>query len=229
MIVGGFQKFSLIDYPGKICAVIYTRGCNFRCPYCHNPELVYPEQYAPVIPMEEVMEFLQGRQGLLEAVTITGGEPTLHLDLPDVIRQIKEMGFLLKLDTNGCHPGILKNLVVDKLLDYVAMDIKAPLEKYSVLSGVAVNIAGIKESIKYLLRGEVDYEFRTTVDRSLLDKEDLLKIGDLIHGAEKYYLQKLNCHTSKSDISGKNVSSDEVWMRRIADRLGEDVDYCGVR
>ncbi|OQX50761.1 MAG: anaerobic ribonucleoside-triphosphate reductase activating protein [Candidatus Cloacimonas sp. 4484_209] len=130
MKIGGFQKVSLIDYPGKICAIVFTRGCNFRCPYCHNPELVLPENYSPLIPEEEIFSFLEKRRGKLDAVEITGGEPTLQEDLTEFIRKIKEMGFLVKLDTNGSFPSVLEKVIYSGLVDYIAMDVKAPLEKY---------------------------------------------------------------------------------------------------
>ncbi len=229
MVIGGFQKLSLIDYPGKMCAVIYTRGCNYRCPYCHNPELVWPERYIPEISHDSVMAFLQKRQGLLDAVTISGGEPTLHKDLPEIIREIKDMGFLVKLDTNGCNPAILNALLQKKLLDYVAIDIKAPFEKYSMLSGIEVDIDAIKESIQILLRGEVDYEFRTTVDRSMLDEDDLLKITALIKGAKKYYLQVMNPGDSKQEGSTQHRQIDEKWLQNVAAQLDGLVEFCAVR
>ena len=229
MIIGGFQKFSLIDYPQKVCAVIYTRGCNFRCPFCHNPKLVWPDQYEQEIELEYVMEFLDNRRGLLDAVTITGGEPTMHNDLPDVIREIRALGFLIKLDTNGGNPSILSALLREKLLDYIAMDVKAPLEKYALVADVKVDTASIEESIQILLRGEVDYEFRTTVDRSLLDEEDLLQIGALIRGANKYYLQIMNPNDSRREGSNEHRQADEDWLRGVAARLGELVEFCAVR
>ena len=229
MIVGGLQKLSMIDYPQKICAVIYTCGCNFRCPYCHNPELVWPEHYGPGIEIDSVMEFLSKRRGLLDAVTITGGEPTQHKDLPDFIRKIRELGFLIKLDTNGSRPRVLDALLRAKLLDYVAMDVKAPLGKYSALSGIKVDTDSIEESIRMLLRGEVDYEFRTTVDRSFLDEDDLLEIGTLVWGAKKLYLQVMNPNDAKQEGSSKHRQIDEDWLKQIAVRLGGVVEFCEVR
>ncbi|HEC86320.1 MAG TPA: anaerobic ribonucleoside-triphosphate reductase activating protein, partial [Thermoplasmatales archaeon] len=130
MIIGGFQRFSLIDYPGKICAIIFTQGCNFRCPYCHNPELVNPKLFQEPIDENDIFRFLEMRKGKLDAVEITGGEPTLQPDLIEFMRKIKAMGFLIKLDTNGTNPEVVEKIIKNKLVDYIAMDVKAPLEKY---------------------------------------------------------------------------------------------------
>ncbi len=230
MILGGLQKFSLVDYPGKTCAILFTRGCNFRCLYCHNPELVRPEQYTQEIPLEGVLDFLRQRRGLLEAVTITGGEPTLHVDLPVVARAIKEMGFALKLDSNGSRPDALRKLIEAGLVDYVAMDVKAPLrkEKYTRVCGAAISVEPIRESMALLLGGRVAYEFRTTVERALLDEEDLLEIGETIRGAEKYYLQKLNDFNAKTP-QAKPAREDDAWLRQAAVKLRRFVEICEVR
>jgi pyruvate formate lyase activating enzyme len=135
MKIGGLQKFSLLDYPGKISAVVFTQGCNFRCPYCHNPELVDPERFQECIPEDEIFAFLETRRGKLEAVTVTGGEPTIQNGLSSFVRRIKDMGFMVKLDTNGSRPEVLEELIRHKLIDYIAMDIKAPLEKYEAVTG----------------------------------------------------------------------------------------------
>lgn len=228
MILGGLQKISLVDYPGKTCAILFTRGCNYRCPYCHNPELVWPEQYAPEIPLEGVLDFLQQRRGLLEAVTITGGEPTLHVDLPALARSIKEMGFALKLDSNGSRPDMLRELIGAGLVDYVAMDVKAPLRKYARVCGAGISVEPIRESVALLLQGRVDYEFRTTVDRALLDEQDLLEIGEMIRGAGKYYLQKLNDFNAK-DPQSKPDRENDAWLRQAADKLRRFVKVCEIR
>jgi len=139
MIIAGLQKFSLIDYPGKICAIIFTRGCNFRCQYCHNPELVIPEKYAPSIPISQIYEFLESRRGKLDAISITGGEPTQHIDLIEMLEKIKNMGFLTKLDTNGSRPETLEKIISRKLVDYFAMDIKTSIKDYSRIAGHSVD------------------------------------------------------------------------------------------
>lgn len=229
MLIGGFQKFSLIDYPGKPCAIIYTCGCNFRCPYCHNPELVLPEQYAAEIPVSTVIEFLKKRQGLLEAVSISGGEPTLHEDLAELIMLIKEMDYAVKLDTNGSKPKLIKELIEGRLLDYIAMDVKAPLVDYQKASGFDIPPGVLQESIQIIMSSGLDYEFRTTVDRSLLDEEDLTKIAETIRGARKYYLQKLNYTSEKHVGVCGELPDDEAWLRQMAGILSPYVEFCEVR
>ena len=190
MLIGGLQKFSLIDYPEKICAIVFTQGCNFRCPYCHNPELVEPKLFSQPIPEDEIFSFLEKRKGKLEAVEITGGEPTLQPDLIEFTEKIKDMGFLVKLDSNGTNPNIVEKAIKNKLVNYLAMDIKAPLEKYRDVVKVNVDTDKIKRSIDLMMNSGIDYELRTTVVKSLLNKNDLRKIGELIQGARLYVLQK---------------------------------------
>lgn len=190
MLIGGLHKVSLINYPGRISAVVFTQGCVFRCPYCHNPELVNPKLFTKTIPEDEVLNFLEKRKGKLDAVVITGGEPTIQKDLPEFIKKIKAMGFLVKLDTNGVNPEMLAGLLDEKLLDYVAMDVKAPLEKYEKIVKAKAVLADIERSIKLIMSSAVDYEFRTTVVKDFLSKKDILKIGEMIKGAKRYVLQK---------------------------------------
>jgi len=190
MKIGGLQKVSLIDYPGLICATIFLQGCNFKCSYCHNPELVDTRLFQPCIKENEVLDFLNTRKGKLDAVTITGGEPTIQDDLAPLIKQIKKMKFAVKLDTNGSQPQIIKNLLAEKLLDFIAMDIKAPLEKYKSVVKVPVNSDSIKKSIRLILKSNIPYEFRTTIVESQLGENDILQIGKLISGAKSYALQK---------------------------------------
>jgi pyruvate formate lyase activating enzyme len=187
---GGLQKVSLIDYPGLICASVFLQGCNFKCPYCHNPELVDPQLFHPCIKENDVLEFLNTRKGKLDAVTITGGEPTIHDDLAPFIKKIKKMGFAVKLDTNGSQPQVIKTLLDEKLLDFIAMDIKAPLEKYKNVVKVPVNVDSIKESIRLILKSKITHEFRTTIAQSQLEEKDILQIAKLISGAKSYALQK---------------------------------------
>lgn len=191
MLIGGLQKSSLLDYPEKIAAILFTQGCNFRCGYCHNPELLQTSVQNPSqITVADFLDFLKTRIGKLDGVVITGGEPCLQHDLKSLIKEIKELGFLVKLDTNGSYPDILKDLIQNNLIDYVAMDIKAPLSKYHKITATIIQEEKIKESINFLLKGLIPYEFRTTVISSQLTFEDFEKIADLINGAEKYYLQK---------------------------------------
>ena len=190
MKIGGLQKVSLIDYPGLICAVVFLQGCNFKCSYCHNSELVDPHLFQPCIKEKEVLDFLNTRKGKLDAVTITGGEPTIHDDLAPFIKQIKKMGFAVKLDTNGSQPQVIKNLLAEKLLDFIAMDIKAPLEKYKDIVKTHVNPDSIKKSIRLILKSKIPYEFRTTIVQSQLEEKDILQITKLIPRADCYVLQK---------------------------------------
>jgi len=188
MHIAGLQKSSLIDYPEKIACIVFTQGCNFRCGYCHNPELF--EKREPLISTEAFFEFLKTRINKLDGVVITGGEPTLQKDLKDFIIKIKELGFLVKLDTNGTNPDIIQNLIEKNLLDYIAMDIKAPLSKYKNIVNIDINLENIQKSINLIMNSNIDYEFRTTVIKSQLNYNDFEEIGKLINGANKYYLQK---------------------------------------
>jgi len=189
MVIGAFQKFSMIDYPGKTCAIIFTTGCNFRCPFCHNKELVLPEEFPEPVDFEEVKNFLKSRVGLLDAVEFTGGEPLINRDILTYVKEIKDMGFLVKIDTNGSVPSVLKEVI--PYADYVAMDIKAPLEKYHLASGVAFDVRSIKESVDIIIKEAKDYEFRTTIFKNFIEgKEDMIAIGKLIEGAKIYYIQR---------------------------------------
>lgn len=208
MIIGGLQKTSLLDFPEKIAAIVFTMGCNFRCGYCHNPELINGEA-----KIEEVFEFLKTRQGKLDGVVITGGEPCLQKDLPEFIKQVKELGFAVKLDTNGSFPEMLEKVLAD--LDYVAMDIKAPLEKYSQIVNVDVDTSKILKSIEVLKNGGVDYEFRTTVVKSQLSFEDFEKIGQLIQGAPRYYLQRFEA----SKILDKSLENEKTYSTEEFERI----------
>ena len=187
-VIGGFQKTSLLDFPQKIACIVFTPRCNFQCGYCHNPELNGKKE--AVIELPSFFSFLESRKGKLDGVVITGGEPTLQKGLYQFIFEIKSMGFAVKLDSNGSNPEILKKLINDKLIDYVAMDIKAPFDKYHDVIKTKIPLENIKESIDFLLKGNVDYEFRTTVVKEQLSFDDFEKIGELIKGANKYFLQK---------------------------------------
>ncbi len=229
MLIGGLKKSSLIDYPGKICAIVFTQGCNFRCPYCHNPELVKPELFEKSIPEEEIFSFLETRRGKLDAVEITGGEPTLQKDLLLFIKKIKDKGFLVKLDSNGTNPEIVKNAIKNKLVNYLAMDIKAPLEKYSKVVGADVDIKKIKKNIDLIMNSGINYEFRTTLVKSLLSKEDIIKIGKLIKGAKNYFLQKfVPTKTLNPDFMSEKTYSDKE-LEELKSILGEYVENCMIR
>jgi pyruvate formate lyase activating enzyme len=189
MRIGGLQRVTLIDYPGKIGATIFTQGCNFRCPYCHNPELVDPARCGALIPEEEVLSFLNKRRGRLDAVTVTGGEPTIQEDLGPFLESLKEMGYLVKVDTNGSNPGVVETLINRSLVDYLAMDIKGPLKKYGAIASVKVDTARIRRSIELIISSGIDHEFRTTVVRSQLAPHDLRSIAKLVTKSHLYVLQ----------------------------------------
>ena len=216
--IGGLQKSSLIDYPEKISAIIFTQGCNFRCPYCHNPELI---NFSTNSSIDEsvLFNFLKTRINKLDAVVITGGEPTLHKGLPEFIKQIKDLGFLVKLDTNGTNPEMLKELLDKKLIDYVAMDIKAPIEKYSKIVCAKVDAEAVLKSIEILKSSEVDFEFRTTVVKSQLLPEDFGKIGELIKGVDKYYLQKFVPTKTLNEFFINQATYSDAEFEKIAKDL----------
>ena len=195
MIIGGFQRFSLIDYPDKICAIVFTQGCNFRCPYCHNPELVRLARKRPIsaaggLKEEEILSFLDGRKGRLDAVTITGGEPLLQSDLERFISAVKGLGYLVKLDTNGSFPSRLEKILESKSVDYIAMDIKTSLDKYNQVIKRKIEKTKILDSISLIMDSGLDYEFRTTVVRALFERDDFFKIGQLIKDSRLYILQR---------------------------------------
>ena len=192
MFLAGMQKLSLLDYPGLVACTMFTAGCNFRCPWCHNAGLVLPDQFPEkLMDAEEALRFLEKRQGVLDGVAITGGEPLLHQEVPDFIRRIKDLGYRVKLDTNGSFPERLRRLAEEKLVDYVAMDIKNSPTHYAETAGVQnLSLEAVTESKDYLLTEPVDYEFRTTVVRGLHTEERLLEAADWIRGAKAWYLQQ---------------------------------------
>ena len=190
MQIKGWVRTSLIDYPGKIAAVLFTGGCNFRCPYCQNPELVLHPESLPEIDPAEIFQFLTRRRGLIDGVVITGGEPTLQKGLDDFMRKLKELGLAIKLDTNGYRPQVLRDLLERDLLDYVAMDIKASPAKYPLAAGVPIDVQRIEKSVRLILSSGIDHEFRTTVVPGIVAPEDVEEMARLIAGAGKYILQQ---------------------------------------
>ena len=200
MKINGLLKLTLLDFPGKTACTVFFGGCNFRCPFCHNASLVRGE--GENISEEEFFKFLRKREGILDGVAITGGEPLLQRDIVDFIKKIKELDYEVKLDTNGSFPEKLKALVAEGLIDYVAMDIKSSPEGYSRAAGCKIDMEKIKESIDFLLSGAVDYEFRTTVAKGAVLPEDMEGIGQLIKGAKRYFLQGF---VDSGDILGEGV------------------------
>ena len=217
-IIGGIQKTSLLDFPDKISAIVFTQGCNFNCGYCHNPDLLNSKK--DIYSTDVFFEFLDKRKGKLDGVVITGGEATLQPDLIPFIKEVKSRGFLVKLDTNGYRPEVIEQAL--PLIDYIAMDIKAPLEKYSEITNTQIDVEKIKKSINLLRTSNVPYEFRTTVMKSQLSYEDFKKIGELIKGTETYFLQKFEAKTEINDETLKNeVSYSNEEFKEIIDLLKE--------
>lgn len=190
MEFSGLEKLSLVDFDDNLTATLFMAGCPFRCPFCHNADLVLHPNLAPKIPFEEILDYLKKRKGVLDAVCITGGEPTLMPDLEEKIRAIRALGYAVKLDSNGYNPDILRDLIDKGLLDYVAMDIKNSKLRYSETAGIPIDIHRIEESVELLKTCGIRYEFRTTIMEEFHDYGDIQKIGEWIQGAPRYYLQK---------------------------------------
>lgn len=189
MKIYGLNKTTLLDYPGKVAATIFLGGCNFRCPFCQNSSLVLNPSAQPEIPVKEVLSFLKKRKGILDGVCITGGEPTLSPDLPELLQEIRTLGYPIKLDTNGTHPALLKTLTEQNLIQMTAVDIKACPDNYPALCGlVHPELDAVKETVEFLKNGTLDYEFRTTVIRELHSEKDFIEIGQWLTGAKAYYL-----------------------------------------
>lgn len=258
MVIGGLQKFSLLDYPGKISAIIFTQGCNFRCHFCYNPLLVGPKvsdniedkelspekkekdhtssdssynsQHFEQIKEDDLFRFLENRAGKLDAVVVTGGEPTLHKDIRAFIAKIKKMGFLIKLDTNGTDPDKLKELIDKKLINYIAMDVKAGLDNYQKVVDVEIDFKKIEKSVKIIIASGLPYEFRTTVVPDLVGLEDIKKIGKMIKGAENWFLQNFKSDTDLVDNNFKKQKGyTEQEMMMIKKEAEKYVKNCEIR
>ncbi len=200
MIIGGFQKFSLLDYPNQLAAIVFTQGCNFRCPYCHNPQLVDPLRYADTIPESEVLDFLYTRKGKLSAVSITGGEPCLQKSLIPFVKKLKALGYLVKLDTNGSFPEVIHELTSQNLIDYWAMDVKAPLPLYKILTRANVDSGDIVQSMDYIRQSKVPFEFRTTLFEALFNWKDINDMRSILKPGDKFYLQQCRYNDTLEEI-----------------------------
>jgi len=215
MVINGLQKMTLLDFPGKVACTIFLGWCDFRCPFCHNWELV--DGSAPAdMTEEELLSFLKKRQGILEGVAITGGEPMLNKDLPELLRRIRDLGYPTKVDTNGNHPRILEEILRDGLADYIAMDIKNSPERYARTIGLdKFDLTNVKESIGLIMDGAPDYEFRTTVVAQLHDEESFVGIGQMIKGANRYFIQKF---TDRDTVPFEGLTApDDDRIREYAD------------
>jgi pyruvate formate lyase activating enzyme len=234
MIIAGLQKVTLIDYPGKIACVVFLAGCNFRCPWCYSSELVLPLKIVeqPRLSEKYFFDFLRERKGLLEGVVICGGEPTINKDLPQFIEKIKNFGFLVKLDTNGSNPEMLKEIVKANLIDYVAMDIKiaddSPIYQNLMIEGVTVD--HIKESVDFLKNGSLDFEFRTTVVNTIHTKEDFIKIAKWIGGDNiKYYLQNFRAEKTIDPEFEKITPFKKDFLEEVVKEISPYFKDCKVR
>jgi len=227
MKIHGLQKMTLLDFPGRVACTVFFGGCDMRCPFCHNAELL-DGSAPPVMDEEELLAFLKKRQGLLDGVAITGGEPLLQKDLPQLIFRIRELGYPVKLDTNGTHPDRLDALLRSGAVEYVAMDIKNSPERYSETAGIpGIDLAPVRESVALLMNGKTTYEFRTTVVKELHDDNSFYRIGEWIRGAEHYYLQKF---TDRDTVPfGGLHAPEERQMRRWADIVRPMVHTVGLR
>jgi pyruvate formate lyase activating enzyme len=228
MNIGGFQKTSLLDYPDTLSSIVWTTGCNFRCPFCYNRDIVLKK--VPVIPEKEVLSHLQKRKKVLEGVVISGGEPFLQADLREFLMKVKDLGYLVKIDTNGMFPNRLRGVLEDGLVDYVSMDIKAPKEKYNELAGVSVDLKKIEASIKLIRSQAKAYEFKTTVVPDLLNMDDVVQIGQWLEGSEVYYLQQFKPISSliSSEFLSKTPYSPE-YLYEALDKVKPFFSRCFVR
>lgn len=229
MNIAHLQKTSLIEYPGKISAVIFTQGCNLRCPYCHNPELVEPGLFTAPVSEDEILSFMEKRSGKLDGLVITGGEPALQKDLTDFMRHVKNMGFLIKLDTNGTFPEALENIIEQRLADYIAMDIKGPANKYAGIAGTQVAMDSVFRSIRLIMGSGSDYEFRTTWAAEQLTLADITEIAMMIRDAKRFALQRFNPskHLDPSALNFHPPKDD--MLKKAADCAGALVRECIIR
>lgn len=228
MNICGLQKLSMVDYPGKLAATVFTGGCNLRCPFCHNALLVTRLNESPRLDTDEVLAFLRSRRSLLDAVVLSGGEPLLQPGAADFLAAVKDMGYLVKLDTNGCYPDALEEILSKRFVDYVAMDIKNSREKYSLTVGVPnFDLAPIDESMRLIRESGIDYEFRTTAVRQFHTAADFTAIGRWLHGSKNYYIQNFN---DSGNLIGSGMSGfSEEELRNFAGSLTGDFEFIGIR
>lgn len=230
MKITGFQKTSLMDYPGYIVSIIFTQGCNFSCPYCHNSDLIPLENgKREYFPLSYIYQFLKKRKGLIDGICITGGEPTLQSDLYSFIKHVKEMNLKIKLDTNGSKPALVKNLVTKKLINYLAMDIKGPLDRYHEIVGKVINTDNIKKSISLIKKSGIDYEFRTTVVPGLHCLKDIKKIGYLIKGANKFFIQNFKPKNTFNKSFLRKNGFPPVKLKEFKETIKPYVKYVEIR
>ena len=222
----GIDKLSLLDYEDKVAVVLFCKPCNFRCPFCHNGLTVLEAE--TTIPFDDILKYLQSRKGLIDAVVVSGGEPTLMPDLKEKVKALKEMGFLIKLDTNGTNPEMIKDLYESHLIDYVAMDIKNSFKKYPLTAGVKnIDLTKISQSINYLMTSGVDYEFRTTLIGEFHDAQDMREIAETLKGAKRLYLQKF---VERESCIQKSLSAiSEEHANEFKKILEETIEFVSLR
>lgn len=224
MVINGFQKLTLLDYPGRVACTIFTAGCNMRCPFCHNASLVTHIDSDNTFSKEEILSYLHKRQGILEGVCITGGEPLLQPDIKEFIAEIKKLGYAVKLDTNGTFPEKLKELVNEGLVDYVAMDIKNSKAKYKETSGINnLDLSKIEESVDFLKNGNIDFEFRTTIVNEFHTVDDIQDIVVWIKGAHKYFLQNF---VDSGDLIGSGLTPASLDTLRKMQQKATEIVPC---
>jgi len=231
MKIGGLQKTTLIDFPGRVAATVFLVGCNFSCPWCYSSEIVLPEKIKdhPTLPEKEFFKFLKERKGLLEGVVICGGEPTINEDLPSFIKKIKKMGYLVKLDTNGSNPKMLEGLIKKKLIDYVAMDIKVPKGRYKEVLGDKIKVEDIEKSIKILNNSKIDFEFRTTIVPTIHQKGDILEIARWISPAKKYFLQNFRAERTIDPAFVEIRPYPQEWLLEVQKIIAPFFEICQIR
>jgi pyruvate formate lyase activating enzyme len=230
MRIGGFQKLTLIDYPGKIATTVFTVGCSFRCPFCHNAELVIKSQFPPKNNMEEeFFAHLEKRKGKIMGVCITGGEPTIQPDLISFIEKVKEKGYLVKLDSNGSHPEVLQKMIKRGLVDFIAMDIKNSPKKYNETIGLSVDVKKIKKSVKIIMGSGVPYEFRTTVVPGIHSEQDFSEIAAWIKGAKSYYLQEYRDGKILDQKLKKLSLGKKIDLEKIGKKIKKNFSNFGIR
>lgn len=230
MLISGFEKLTLLDYPGKLSAIVFTYGCNMLCPYCHNPELVIAKLDSKrLIKEEDVISYLLRRKGKIDALTITGGEPTLHKDLPSFVKRVKELGYLVKLDTNGSNPSFIRSMIDSKLVDYWALDIKYAEELYEQGYNGGQIIRGISESIELIKNYGADYEFRTTFVKGMHNADVVDEIGKMIKGAKIYYLQNFRPGKTIDPNMDSSFSFASNELQQFADQMKKYVEKVVIR
>ncbi len=239
MQIAGIQRLTLVDFPGHVAATIFTRGCSFRCGFCHNPELVLPDQFAPLLSEKQIFDFLESRYGKLTGVCITGGEPLLQPDADKFISYMKALGFAVKLDTNGSFPDRLEKIIKDGDVDYIVMDIKSPLSKYAAtVSSSQLSIynqfsneklkSNIRKSISLIMNSGIDYEFRSTVMHPVHELADFEQMGEMISGAKRYYLQNYK-KTKQINDSGEYFPFTDAELRQASKIMKKYVGEVGIR